>query len=275
MKPIRLAVAGCTGRTGSAVVRLASANPAFRIVAGLAHTSDARIGQDVGAVAALPATGVIIATECAVPCDVLVEFTTPAACKQWAAWCAEHGVALVSGTTGLQNAEHAALQQAAQRVPVVSAPNMSVGVNVLLGLVAEVAARLGEDWDAEITEAHHRHKVDAPSGTAKALLEAICRSRGTDPAQVAVYGRAGQCGPRRPGEIGVHALRTGEIVGEHEVTFGSAAESLTLQHRAFSRDTFAAGALRAAQWIMGRPPGLYTMREVLSGKWPTVIPKSE
>jgi 4-hydroxy-tetrahydrodipicolinate reductase len=263
MNPIRLAIAGCTGRTGATVVRRAAAEPAFALTAALAHPDDPYLGQDAGGGAGMGTLGLPITSECAVHCDVLVEFTTPTGCQQWASWCAAQGVALVSGTTGLQQPEHAALRQAALAVPVVWSPNMSVGVNLLLALVAEVAGRLGEDWDVEITETHHRHKVDAPSGTAKALLESICAARGADPAQAAVFGRAGSCAPR-PGQIGVHARRMGEIVGEHEVTFASAAEALTLQHRAFSRDTFAAGALRAARWAVGQRPGLYTMGDVLA-----------
>ena len=261
--PIRLAIAGCTGRTGKTVVRLAAADPAFQIVAAIAHAEDPQLGQDAGRVAGLDPLGVTVQAECTAACDVLIGFTTPAGCQQWANWCASSGVALVSGTTGLQDTHHAALREGARRVPVLWAPNMSVGVNVLLGLVADAAARLGADWDVEISETHHRHKVDAPSGTAKALLKAVCAARSQDPERVAVFGRECQCGPRQPGQIGVHAVRLGEIIGEHEITFASAAEALTLRHRAFSRDTFAAGALRAARWIVGRRPGLYSMHAVL------------
>ena len=264
MKPIRLAVAGCTGRTGLAVVRLASGDPHFHVVAGLTHPADPLIGRDVGEAARLDPLGVAVQSECAAACDVVVEFTLPAGCAQWAAWCAENGAALVSGTTGLEAPQLEALEQAARSVPVVWAPNMSVGANLLLRLVAEVARRVDESWDVEISETHHRHKVDAPSGTAKALLEAVRRSRSIQAEQQAVFGREGQCGPRTPGEIGVHARRLGEIVGEHDVTFGSAHESLTLQHRAFSRDAFAQGALHVARWACAQPPGLYSMDDVLA-----------
>ncbi|MGD8452500.1 MAG: 4-hydroxy-tetrahydrodipicolinate reductase [Phycisphaerae bacterium] len=265
MNPLRLAIAGCTGRTGSAVLRLAAADPAFDVVAGLAHADDPRLGEDLGQLAGCAAMGRVVQAQCDVPCDALIEFTTPASCAQWAAWCGAKGVALVSGTTGLEPPHRSALESAAKRVPVLWAPNMSLGVNLLLELVARCAARLDENWDVEITELHHRHKVDAPSGTAKALLDAVCQARGTTPAEATVSGRSGQCGPRRSGEIGVHALRAGEIVGEHVVRFASAAESLILEHRAHSRDTFAAGALFAARWLIGRPPGLYAMRDVLGG----------
>jgi 4-hydroxy-tetrahydrodipicolinate reductase len=263
MKPIRLAIAGCTGRTGGAVVRLAAADPTFQVVAGLAAAADPLLGRDVGSALHLDPLGTAIQVDCQTACDALIEFTTPAGCRQWAAWCAAHSTALVSGTTGLADSDHAALAAAARRVPVLWSPNMSIGVNVLLGLVEQVAACLGGDWDAEITEAHHRHKVDAPSGTAKALLEAICRARGVEPGQVATFGRTGLTGPRPEGQVGVHAQRMGELVGEHEVTFASSAEALTLRHRALDRQTFAAGALRAAHWLAGRAPGLYALRDVL------------
>jgi 4-hydroxy-tetrahydrodipicolinate reductase len=265
VNPIRLAIAGCTGRMGRTLVRLAAGDAAFNLVAAVTIPDDPLLGQDAGRVAGVNDLNVKIGAALTAPCAALVDFTTPAACLTWAEWCAEHGVALVSGTTGLDEAQHAALRAAAQRIPIVWAPNMSVGVNLLLAAVEELAAKLDDNWDVELTETHHRRKVDAPSGTCRALLEAICRARGQTPAQAAVHGRQGQCGPRPAGQIGVHALRMGEIVGEHEVYFTADSESLILGHRAFSRDTFAAGALRAVRWLHGRPPGLYTMRDVLRG----------
>ncbi len=263
MKPIRLAIAGCTGRMGRTLVRLAAGDPAFRVVAATTIPEDPLLGQDAGRVAGVDDLNVPIAASVAAECDALVEFTVPAGCLAWAQWCAEHGVALVSGTTGLDEQAHAALRAAAQRIPIVWAPNMSIGVNLLLAAVGDIAARLDTGWDVELVETHHRQKVDAPSGTARALLDAVCRGRRQSPEQVTVHGRQGECGPRPAGQIGVHALRMGAIVGEHEVHFAAEAEALTLAHRAFSRDTFAAGALRAARWVCGRSPGLYGMRQVL------------
>lgn len=264
MTPIRLAVAGCTGRTGAAVVRLAAADPAFELVAALTRPDDPRLGEDAGRAAGVDPVGVVVTAACATRCDVLIEFTVPAACRSWAQWCAAQGVALVSGTTGLADHDQAALRAAAEQVPVVWAPNMSVGVNLLLELVEKISGCLSPAWDVEICETHHRHKRDAPSGTAEALLAAVCAARGQRPDEVAVYGRRGECGPRPAGQIGVHALRLGENVGEHTVTFASADEALTLRHQAFSRDAFAAGALRAARWLTGRAAGLYTMHDVLA-----------
>jgi 4-hydroxy-tetrahydrodipicolinate reductase len=264
MTPLRLAIAGCTGKMGRTLVRLASRDPAFEIVAAVTEADDPALGQDVGSLAGVDGLQIRVRDSCEAACDALIEFSSPAGCRVWANWCAEHAVPLVSGTTGLEQADRAALEAAANRVPVVWSPNMSVGINLLLRLVTELAEALDESWDVEICEAHHRQKADAPSGTARALFEAVCRARGKDPQAFGVLGRSDAGGPRQPGEIGVHALRLGDSVGEHEVHFAAAGEVLTLRHRALSRDIFAAGALRAARWLVGRPPGLYHMRDVLS-----------
>ena len=276
MKPLRIAVVGCTGRMGTELIRLAAPDPAFQIVAALTENGDARLGQDAGRAAGIEPLEVPIPEHHHAGCDVVIDFSLPAGCRQWASWCAGNGAACVSGSTGLTAADRAVLDETAKKVPVLWAPNMSVGVNLLLKLVAAVAAAGGAGWDIEISETHHRHKVDAPSGTANALLDSIREAaasgawpgardqRGTR-RPAAVYGRSGQCGPRGVGELGVHALRMGDIVGEHEVHFATEGEMLTLRHRALSRQTFAAGALRAARWIHGRAPGLYSMRDVLAG----------
>lgn len=263
MSPLRVAICGCTGRMGQALLRLAAGDPAWQVVAAISVPGDPRLGQDAGRVAGLEPLGVPVSAAVTAPCDVVIEFTTPAGCRAWCEWCAAAGVPLVSGTTGLDASQQAALGAAAARVPVVWSPNMSIGVNVLLELVAELAGRLGEEWDVEICEVHHRRKVDAPSGTARALLEAVCAARGRAPDDAAAHGRAGACGPRPAGQVGVHAVRMGAIVGEHRVHFASEHEALLLEHRALARDAFAAGALRAARWLHGRPAGLYSMRDVL------------
>ncbi len=265
MNPIRLAVAGCCGRMGRAVLRLAAADPAFAVAAAVTVPGDAELGRDAGSVAGVGPLGVVVSERCEAACDVLIEFTTPGGMLQWARWCAQRGVALVSGTTGLGNDERAALHEAAARVAVLWAPNMSLGVNLLLRLVEQAARSLDAGWDVEIAEAHHRQKADAPSGTALALLEAVCAGRGLRADAAAVHGRCGTPGARRPEEVGVHALRLGGLVGDHDVHFGCVYEVLTLRHRALSRDAFAAGALRAARWMVGRGPGLYRMADVLGG----------
>lgn len=261
MNEIRIGVSGCCGRMGRAVVRLAAEDAALRVAAGVTVAGDPLLGQDVGTIAGVKALGVAVAEKPGATPDVCVDFSTPAACARWAAWCAERGVALVSGTTGLGEAEQAALRNAAGRVAVVWAANMSVGVNLLLGLVEQAARALDAGWDVEIVEAHHRNKADAPSGTARALLGSVNAGRGEEAALK--HGRHGAHELRNAGEIGVHAVRMGGVVGDHDVHFASSGEVLTLSHRAGSRDIFAAGALRAAKWIVGKPAGLYSMQDVL------------
>lgn len=264
MTPIRVAVAGCGGKMGRAIVRLAAQDASLRLVAGVTFAGDPLVGSDIGVLAGVPALGIAAAERCETIPDVMIEFTGLEGCRQWAAWCGEQGVALVSGTTGIGAVERTLLEDVSRRAAVLWSPNMSVGVNLLLRLVEQTAAALGPEWDIEIVESHHRQKVDAPSGTARALLEAACRGRGAAPADAAVFGRSGETGPRPTGQIGVHALRLGGVVGEHDVHFALPGEVLTLRHRAESRDTFAAGALRAARWLAGRPAGLYAMRDVLA-----------
>lgn len=264
MTPLRVGIAGCTGRMGVTLVRLAAADPALELVAAVTRKDESCIGDDAGACAGLRPLGVKITDRIEAPPDVLIEFTEPAGCAAWAEWCAAHGVRLVSGTTGLGPGELAALKAASARTSVLWSPNMSVGVNLLLQLAKEAAARLGDEWDIEIVESHHRQKADAPSGTAKAVLESVCAARRVVPDEVVRHGRVGIPGPRGRSEIGMHALRLGDVVGEHEVLFAAPGEMVTLRHRATSRDAFAAGALRAARWLSGKPPGLYHMRDVLA-----------
>jgi 4-hydroxy-tetrahydrodipicolinate reductase len=263
VRELRVAIAGGSGRMGQALTRLIAADPGFTLVGATTTPDDPLLGQDAGTVAGVAATGVALSTELASDCDVLIEFTLPAGCAAWCAWAAAHKIPIVSGTTGLDTSQADVLGSAARQVPLVWAPNMSVGINLLLALVEDAARALDASWDIEIAEAHHRRKVDAPSGTARALLEAACRPRGSSPDDTARHGRAGTPGPRTPDEIGVHALRLGGLVGEHAVHFASETEVLTLQHRALSRTTFAEGALRAARWLVEKPPGQYDMRDVL------------
>jgi 4-hydroxy-tetrahydrodipicolinate reductase len=248
---------------GRAIVRLAAADPGVRLVAGLTIAGDPSVGLDLGVVAGVQPIGVTVAEEFTVAADVLIDFTSPSACIHWARWCATQRVPFVSGTTGLDATQHEALRDAAKATPVLWASNMSVGVNLLIELAGQMARTLGETWDVEIVEAHHRQKADAPSGTAKSLLSAVCEARGTSPESAVRHGRSGAPGPRTRGEIGVHAVRMGGVVGDHDVHFASPGEIITLRHHAESRDIFARGALRAARWIAERPAGLYQMRDVL------------
>ena len=264
MNRIRIAVVGAAGRMGRVIVRLAAADPAFEVAAAIGIAGDPALGADAGELAGVGKLGAAVAESCTVPVDVAIDFSSPAGFAATANWCAVRRVALVSGTTGLDDADKLALREAAARTAVLWAANMSVGVNLLLKLARDAAAALGPEWDCEIVEAHHNRKADAPSGTAKALLESVCSARGVVADAVVRHGREGVIGARRPGEIGMHAVRMGGVVGDHDVHFALPGEILTLRHHAESRDVFAAGALRAARWIAGKPAGLYTMRDVLA-----------
>ncbi len=264
MTPLRIAVLGCCGRMGRAILRVASAEKDLRIVAAVTVATDDALGRDAGAVAAIERLDVPIGVALDAPCDVAIEFTSTAGTRQWAAHCAERGVPLVSGTTGLSDADSAVLDAAATRIPILWSANMSVGVMVLAEAVRRAAEILGAGWDAEVVETHHRRKADAPSGTAKLLVGEIADGRGRNAPSRVIFGRAGACGARPDDEIGVHAVRQGGVVGDHDVRFASEMEVLTFSHRALSRDVFAAGALRAARWIHGRAPGRYTLRDVLA-----------
>jgi 4-hydroxy-tetrahydrodipicolinate reductase len=264
MKPI--AVFGITGRMGQALIRALqeSASPAFALSGAIASPTSARVGQD--AAASGKPTGVLITGDAAVGVRgafVAIDFSVESCVAAHALICAAAGVPILIGTTGLDGQSRAALERAARDVAVLIAPNTSVGVGVAAKLVSLAASALGPGFDVEIVEAHHRTKRDAPSGTALALGEAVARARGQSLSEVAVQACAGAAGPRTPGSIGISSLRAGDIVGDHTVTFASAGERIEITHRATDRLTFARGALRAAEWLVGRPAGLYGMEQVL------------
>jgi 4-hydroxy-tetrahydrodipicolinate reductase len=256
---MRIAVVGASGRMGRAIVRLATSEK-MDVVCAVGITD---VGRDAGELAGVGPIGVCVvdspgAVEHA-RADVVIDFSVPDATVALAAIAVAAGSAIVSGTTGLGADARAALERASARVPVLVEPNMSIGVHVLSDLVARAVAALN-DWDVEIVESHHRAKVDAPSGTALRLAEVAQSARGG--ARV-VHGRHGRAGARGRDEIGVHALRGGDVVGDHEVRLLGGGETLELVHRATSRDVFAYGALRAARFIAGKPPGRYALRDVL------------
>ncbi len=264
---IKTAVVGAAGRMGRMLVREVAAAEQLELVGAVEASGAPSIGQDAGTLAGLGHLGVAISDDLArvvAAAEVVIEFTAPEVTARAAALCAEHATALVSGTTALGDAEHAALEQAATKVAVVWAPNMSVGVNVLLRLVAEATRLLGSGYDIEIVEAHHRQKKDAPSGTARRLAEVIVEQTAEvgDLDQRARHGREGLCA-RGADEIGIHAVRGGDIVGEHTVLFATEGERVELGHRASSRQTFTRGGVRAAAWVTEQPPGLYDMQHVL------------
>ena len=263
---MRVAVLGCTGRMGIALVKAVVDSRGAELSGALTQSGHAMLSVDVGVVAGVANTGILVTSDLGVAldgADVVIDFTLPAAMQSNLAACRKYKVALVMGTTGLSEGQHAMLAEAAVEIPIVYGRNMSVGVNVTTELARLAARYLGADWDTEIVEAHHRHKVDAPSGTALQLGEAIAKERGADLSAIAVYDRANKSGARNRGEIGFSSIRAGSIVGEHGVLFASDTEIVELRHQATDRSVFAQGALRAASWLEGRPVGLYGMPDVL------------
>ena len=266
---VRIAIAGAGGRMGQALIAATLADPALTLVAATDVPASACLGGDAGAPAGRQ-TGIAVTSdvEAAVrAAEVLIDFTRPEGTMAHLAACVASGCAMVIGTTGLSTEQKAAIAAAAARIPVVLAPNMSVGVNVVLDLVEAAARSLGPGYDIEIVEMHHRHKIDAPSGTALGLGEAAARGAGRALAECAVYAREGVTGERVPGTIGFAALRGGDVVGEHTVIFAGSGERVEIAHRATSRQNFAGGALRAARYVAGLraagQPRLATMKDVL------------
>ena len=262
----RVAVTGAAGRMGRMLVSAIAAAADLRLAAALERSDSPHADVDAGELAGSGALHVAIGTNLAAVLDafdVLVDFSVPAATLAELDACAAAGKALVIGTTGFDAAGLAAIRHAAEAVPVVMAPNMSVGVNVAFKLVEFAARHLGDEADVEVFEAHHRHKIDAPSGTAVRFGEILAATLGRDLATDAAYGRAGITGERDRRTIGFHSLRGGDIVGDHTVTFAGTGERIEITHRAGSRENFAAGAVRAARFVVGRQPGLYGMDDVL------------
>ena len=266
---VRVAIAGASGRMGQALVEATLASGDCTLAAALDVPGSALISHDAGERIGR-VTGVRVGSEVDAAldaADVLIDFTRPEGTLAHAAACARRGVALVAGTTGLSDAQKQALAEHAQATPIVFAPNMSVGVTLLARLVELAASRLGDGYDVEVVEMHHRHKVDAPSGTALQLGEAAARGSGTTLRASAVYAREGTTGPRPRGAIGFATLRGGDVVGDHTVIFAGDGERIELAHRAGSRQTFATGALRAARFAADRRAagehGLFDMRDVL------------
>jgi 4-hydroxy-tetrahydrodipicolinate reductase len=265
---VQIAIAGVSGRMGRALLEAVAADPGCALHAAIDRPGSPLVEQDAGA-AWGAASGVRVTDQLAAAlqgAQALIDFTRPEATFGYLDACIAAGVPLVIGTTGFDDAGRARIAAAAQQIAVVFAPNMSVGVNLLMKL-AELAAQVLEDgYDIEIIEAHHRHKVDAPSGTALGLGQAVARAIDRDLASCAVYGREGVTGERDPKTIGFATVRGGDIVGDHTLLFAGIGERVELTHKASSRATFAQGALRAAKWLQGRAPGLYDMRDVLGLK---------
>ena len=266
MTATRVAVAGAAGRMGRMLVAAVTAAEDLQLGAALEDAASAHIGADAGLVAGIAAVDVPIGADVAAAADdfdVLVDFSVPEATLAKLDVCVRSQKALVIGTTGFDAAGQQAIEQAATQVPLLIAPNMSVGVNVAFKLIENAAKALGDDVDVEVVEIHHRHKIDAPSGTAVRMGEILADSLGRDLATDAVFGREGITGERARNAIGFHSLRGGDVVGEHTVVFAGTGERLEITHRAGSRENFAAGALRAVRFVAGRAPGRYGMDDVL------------
>jgi 4-hydroxy-tetrahydrodipicolinate reductase len=266
MAATRMGVVGCAGRMGKILVAEIAASENCVVAGGSDTRGSGHVNHDIGEVAGIGRIGIPVGDQVEKlmrNSDVVIEFSSPAATAEHAGIAAGIGTPMVIGTTGLSEEEGASVRKASFQIPIVWAPNMSLGINLLLEIVEEVARRLGADWDIEILEMHHRGKVDAPSGTALALGRAAAKARGVAFDAVAKRTRDGISGPRRPGEIGFAALRGGDAVGDHHVIFAAPGERLELGHRATSRAIYAKGAVRAARWVVGRPAGLYGLKEVL------------
>jgi 4-hydroxy-tetrahydrodipicolinate reductase len=264
--PVELVVAGAAGRMGTRIVALARESSDLSVGAALEMAGHPALGGDAGELAGGSRLGVTLGADASAAITsqrVLVEFSVPAASLEHLRLVAAAGARAVIGTTGFSAAQREEIAALARRAPIMLAPNMSVAVTLAFKLLPIMARALGEDYDVEITEIHHRFKKDAPSGTAVRMAELVAEALGRDLDKTGVYGREGLPGERTRQEIGVMSLRSGDVVGEHTVSFGTLGERLELTHRAHSRDTFARGALRAARWVAGQPPGLYSMADVL------------
>jgi len=266
---IKAIVSGAGGRMGRRLVDMINGDDELKLAGALEHDGHTAVGKDAGEVCGCGSLGVKIASDLSAViegADLLIEFSLPGPTIEHLRMAARHGKAMVIGTTGFTQDERAEIAELSASVPCFMAPNMSLGVNVVLKILKDVAPLLGRDFDIEIVEAHHRHKVDAPSGTALRMAEVIADSLGRDLNKVAAMGRSGITGERDRETIGIQAVRAGDIVGEHTVIFGGLGERIEITHVAHSRDNFARGAIRAARWIVGQPPGLYDMQDLLGLK---------
>jgi 4-hydroxy-tetrahydrodipicolinate reductase len=262
---MNIAIAGASGRMGRMLVEAVQAAPDLQLSGALDVAGSAALGSDAGAFSGQLA-GVVIHSDldkALAGADVLIDFTRPEGTLRHLEYCAAHGIKMVIGTTGFDEAGKAAISKAAQKTAIVFAPNMSVGVNVTLKLLEMAAKSFSEGYDIEIIEAHHRHKVDAPSGTALKMGEVIADALGRDLNECAVYGREGVTGERDPSTIGFATIRGGDIVGDHTVLFAGIGERIEISHKSSSRVTYAHGSLRAARFLAGKSTGLFDMQDVL------------
>ena len=264
---IRVAVTGAAGRMGKANIEALQMAEGIELGAAIVEPTSTLVGADAGEVAGVGKLGVAIVgslADAVADFDVLIDFTAPEVTLKNVEFCASNSKQVVIGTTGLNDEQKVILQQQAERTSIVFAPNMSVGVNLCFKLLEVAAKALGnDDYDIEVIEAHHRHKVDSPSGTALRMGEVVADALGRDLNECAVYGREGQTGARPRGEIGFETIRAGDVVGDHTVLFGTEGERIEITHKASNRLTFAKGAVRACKWLEGKSTGLFDMQDVL------------
>lgn len=260
---ISIAINGVCGRMGSSIAALVAEDKNLKLVAALEREEHPYIGKDLGSIIGQNQNGIIISNELKNSPDVLIDFSSPDSTLARLKTCTENRIAVVIGTTGLDDKQMEQVNKASGGIACLVSPNMSIGVNLLFSLVEIVSKVLGEKSDIEIVEAHHRFKKDAPSGTALKIAEKICNVTGQKMDDVIIYGRKGITGERPQGQICIHSIRSGDIVGEHTVIFGNIGERLELVHKAQTRDSFAMGAIRAAKFLAGKSPGLYKMEDVL------------
>ncbi len=265
MKP-GLIITGAAGRMGKRILALSVEQKAFNLVGAVDYPEHPDLGKDIGTLAGMESVNVELSADFPETADVMIDFSLPVAADASIDYCAKNNVALVMGTTGLSEAQIEKLKQASQKIAIMQATNMSLGMNLLFAMVGKVAKSLGEEYDIEIVEAHHRFKKDAPSGSALSLAEAICKETGRDWPGCLTHGREGKDALRQKGTIGMHAVRAGDIVGRHSVIYSTLGETITIAHNAHTRDTFARGAIRAAEWLIAQKPGLYNMLDVLGLK---------
>ncbi len=261
---LNLVISGAAGRMGRRLVALGSQNPLVRIVAGVTYRGDPLVGSDIGELAGIGKLGVTLTDDLdpkLIP-HVMIDFSSPQGFHQWLPVCRRRHINMLVGTTGLTDADHKAIDTAAHEIAILQTTNTSVGVAVMNYVAAQMTKMLGSDFDIEIIEQHHKHKKDAPSGTASTLADHVLKARQLSKDHLA-FGRHGSEATREPGSIGVHSLRLGDVVGEHTIHFCGEGERLALTHIATSRDTFVKGALRAGCWLAARGAGRYTIEDVL------------
>jgi 4-hydroxy-tetrahydrodipicolinate reductase len=266
---VNIGIAGAAGKMGSRIAALSGEYEGLKLAGAFERKGHKDSGSDIGLIAGTGETGVLLADgpDAIIDAvDLIIDFTSVESTKENLKIAAGRGKAMVVGTTGFTREDMKEVEAASRRIPCVMASNMSLGVNLLLKVLQDVARALGDDYDIEIVEAHHRMKKDAPSGTAMKMAQVLADAVDRNLDEVAVFARKGIIGPRTKREIGIQTVRAGDIVGEHTVIFGGLGERIEITHKASSRDTFARGALKAALWLAGRPAGLYDMQDVLGLK---------